>query len=124
MILGLGTDIVEVARVKTKITKEHGFREYVFSANEISYCEKKAHKYEHYAARFAAKEAFLKALGTGWANGTSFNEIEVINAENGKPGIILLGGTKDYVATLAIKTIWLTMAHVKEMATATVIVEG
>ena len=93
MIAGLGTDIIEVARISEKIGKESGFRELVFSAAEIAYCDPKANKYEHYAARFAAKEAFFKALGTGWLNGTAFNEVEIANDEKGKPFIRLLGET-------------------------------
>ena len=76
MIFGIGIDMIEVERVEHKLTKDSGFREFVFSENEIEYCESKTHKYEHYAACFAAKEAFLKALGTGWSNGIAFNEIE------------------------------------------------
>ena len=81
MIAGLGTDMIEVERIKAKIEKDQGFRELVFSELEISYCESMAKKYEHFAARFAAKEAFLKALGTGWASGTAFNEIEILHDE-------------------------------------------
>ena len=62
----LGTDLVEVERIAAKIGKEQGFRELVFSPGEIQYCESRTYKFEHYAARFAAKEAFFKALGTGW----------------------------------------------------------
>ena len=84
MIAGLGIDIIEVERIAEKMKKD-GFRELVFSANEIAYCESKTHKHEHYAARFAAKEAFFKALGTGWLNGTAFNEVEIIINEQVKP---------------------------------------
>ena len=66
MIFGIGTDLIEVARIAEKMEKKAGFKELVFSADEIIYCEARTFKYEHYAARFAAKEAFLKALGTGW----------------------------------------------------------
>ncbi len=72
MIFGTGIDIIEVERVRDRIASGNGFREYVFSEREIEYCETKANKYEHYAARFAAKEAFLKALGTGWTSDTFF----------------------------------------------------
>ena len=80
MIFGIGTDLIEVERVAHKMEKKEGFKELVFSPGEIIYCETRANKYEHYAARFAAKEAFLKAIGTGWRNGTAFNEIEIYNA--------------------------------------------
>jgi holo-[acyl-carrier protein] synthase len=70
MIKGIGTDIIEVERVTTKNSKKkNGFREFVFSTEEIKYCENKTNTYEHYAARFAAKEALGKALGLGWVEG-------------------------------------------------------
>ncbi len=93
MIAGLGMDLIEVERVAAKISKEAGFRELIFSPKEIGYCESKTDKFVHYAARFAAKEAFFKALGTGWAEGTAFNEVEVTHDEAGKPGLSLLGAT-------------------------------
>src|SRR5450631_1076739 len=93
MIAGLGMDLIEVERVAAKIGKSAGFRESVFSEKEIDYCESKADKYVHYAARFAAKEAFFKALGTGWAEGTAFNEVEITHDAAGKPGLALLGQT-------------------------------
>ena len=89
MVKGVGIDMVEVNRMAEKISREQGFRELVFAAAEISYCEAATHKYQHYAARFAAKEAFLKAMGTGWANGTAFNEIEIVHDEQGKPAAAL-----------------------------------
>ena len=123
MIAGLGTDIIEVDRVSEKIGKESGFRELVFSAVEIAYCESKANKYEHYAARFAAKEAFFKALGTGWLNGTAFNEVEVAHDEKGKPFIRFLGETAGTIQGFGFLRVMLSMAHLKSIASATVIIE-
>jgi holo-[acyl-carrier protein] synthase len=123
MITGVGIDIVEVERIAEKIEKNNGFRELVFSANEIAYCESKTHKYEHYAARFAAKEAFFKALGTGWLNDTSFNEVEIINNEQGKPGVVLLGLTNTTVNMLGNFNIMVSLSHIKLTATAVVIIE-
>src|SRR6187549_2855843 len=123
MIAGLGTDIIEVTRVSEKIGKESGFRELVFSPDEIAYCEPKANKYEHYAARFAAKEAFFKALGTGWLNGTAFNEVEIAHDEKGKPFIRLLGETAATIAALGYGAISVSLAHLKTIACATVIIE-
>src|SRR4051812_38924401 len=102
MVSGLGTDLAEVERVGRQIDKGSGFRELVFSEKEIAYCESRTNKHEHYAARFAAKEAFFKALGTGWLDGTQFNEIEIINDESGKPEIILSGQTKNILAAWGI----------------------
>jgi len=123
MIAGLGIDLVEVDRIAEKIAKGNGFRELVFSANEIAYCESKTHKYEHYAGRFAAKEAFFKALGTGWLNGTSFNEVEVVNNNQGKPEIILSGSTKTTIDALGGFNIMVSLTHVKSAASAVVILE-
>lgn len=123
MIIGLGTDIIEIARIE-KGMQSIGFKEKVFSEQEILYCEKKANRFESFAARFAAKEAFFKALGTGWRGGMAFNEVEVRNDELGCPTLHLLGETADIVKKRKIKTIHVSLSHVKEMAIATVILEG
>ncbi|SDC66286.1 holo-ACP synthase [Niabella drilacis] len=123
MITGLGLDVIETERVAEKIQKEQGFRELVFSQEEIGYCEPKAHKYEHYAARFAAKEAFLKALGTGWADGTAFNEIQVLGDEQGKPVLSLKGQTAETLKHLDLKKVQLSLSHLKTIAAAVVIIE-
>jgi holo-[acyl-carrier protein] synthase len=123
MVTGLGIDMIETKRVSVKIAKESGFREKVFSPAEISYCETKTNKAEHYAARFAAKEAFFKALGTGWKNGTSFNEVEITNDEAGKPEINLLGETQRTIGAMAIGKISVSLSHLKDLAAAVVIIE-
>jgi holo-[acyl-carrier protein] synthase len=123
MVTGLGTDIIEIERIAAKISKESGFRELVFSKKEIDYCESKTNKFEHYAARFAAKEAFFKALGTGWTNGTAFNEIEITNNGSGKPELVVLGATAVWMAQFEITKIWVSLSHLKTMALAVVIIE-
>ena len=123
MIAGLGADMIEVERVAIKIGRESGFRELVFSKKEIDYCETKVNKFEHYAARFAAKEAFLKALGTGWLDGTAFNEIEITNNDKGKPMLALLGKTALVVAGMNFKNISVSLTHLKTIASAVVIIE-
>ncbi len=123
MIAGLGIDLTEVERIAASISKGHGFRELVFSPNEINYCETKTNKFEHYAARFAAKEAFFKALGTGWAQGTAFNEVEITNDDRGKPQLALLGATKKSLDTWGILKISLSLSHLKTIASAVVIIE-
>jgi holo-[acyl-carrier protein] synthase len=122
MIFGIGTDLIEVERVADKMEKKHGFKELVFSADEIIYCEARTYKYEHYAARFAAKEAFLKAMGTGWRNGTAFNEIEIYNDEEGKPEIRFHGLTAKTIADLKLGRIFVSLSHLKTMACAMVII--
>jgi holo-[acyl-carrier protein] synthase len=124
MIFGIGTDLIEVERVAGKMGKKEGFKELVFSEKEIAYCEAMAHKYEHYAARFAAKEAFFKALGTGWKNGTAFNEIEIINNGDGKPEMFFLGKTAATITGMKLGKISVSLSHVKTMATAVVIIEN
>jgi|SRR5882757_7348385 len=123
MIAGLGIDLTEVERIAASIRKEAGFRELVFSPKEIDYCEKKTNKFEHYAARFAAKEAFFKALGTGWAEGTAFNEVEITNDDKGKPQLALLGATKKSLVSWGILKISLSLSHLKTIASAVVIIE-
>lgn len=123
MIAGLGTDMIEVDRIAHKIGKEIGFRELVFSTTEIEYCESKANPFEHYAARFAAKEAFFKALGTGWLSGTAFNEVIVTNDDQGKPGLIFTGETGAIIEAMNFKKILLSLSHLKSIASAVVIIE-
>ncbi len=124
MIFGIGTDLIEVERVAQKMEKKAGFKELVFSADEIIYCEARTFKYEHYAARFAAKEAFLKAIGTGWRNGTAFNEIEISNDEEGKPEIRFHGLTATTIADLKLGKIFVSLSHLKTMACAMVVIES
>ena len=123
MVAGLGIDMIEVERIASKIGKEKGFRELVFSKNEINYCETKTNKFENYAARFAAKEAFFKAIGTGWLEGTQYNELEITNTDTGKPELVLLGSTAKTIAALGIVKIWVSLSHIKTMASAIIIIE-
>lgn len=123
MIFGIGTDLIEVERVAEKMEKKAGFKELVFSAGEIIYCEEKTFKYEHYAARFAAKEAFLKAIGTGWRTGTAFNEIEIYNDDEGKPEMRFYGLTAKTVANMKFGNIFVSLSHLKTTACAMVIIE-
>jgi len=123
MITGIGTDMIEVERIAAKISKESGFRELVFSAGEIEYCESKTKKFEHYAARFAAKEAFLKALGTGWAGGAALNEIEITHDEKGKPQLNLIGRTALSLGGSGAGKISISLSHLKSIASAVVIIE-
>lgn len=123
MIAGVGIDIIEVERVAEKINKEGGFRELLFSKKEIDYCESKTNKFEHYAARFAAKEAFFKSIGTGWMESTSLNEVEITNDHAGKPELNLLGTTQKTLASLGVIKILVSLSHLKTMASAVVIIE-
>jgi holo-[acyl-carrier protein] synthase len=123
MIIGIGTDITEVPRIAKSI-ENNSFKEKVFSKVEISYCESKANKAESFAARFAAKEAFFKALGSGWRGGVSFNEVEVVNDDIGKPSINVLGATAEIIKEKNIKIIHVSLSHIKDVAMAMVVLEG
>jgi holo-[acyl-carrier protein] synthase len=123
MIVGNGVDIVEVSRIAEKLQKGNSFRDKVFSSKEIEYCEKCAIPSESYAARFAAKEAFLKATGRGMLLGYDLNEIEVINDKDGKPSIKLNGDFQNYFNKNGWKVIHVSLSHIQTMACAFVIIE-
>lgn len=123
MILGLGTDIVAVQRIERVIKDNPRFVEKVFSLGEQEYCSSKANPAQSYAARFAAKEAFMKALGTGWDEGISWTQIEVINDAKGKPCLKLSGATEDIAKSRGTELIHLSLSHEKDYAIATVILE-
>lgn len=123
MIFGIGTDIIEVERVKHNIENSKSLKERIFTKKEIIYCEQKKRFAEHFAARFAAKEAFFKALGTGWRNGFAFNEIEISNNELGKPIIETSGKVKEFVYQQKITSIHVSISHLKEIASAFVVLE-
>ncbi len=123
MIKGTGVDIIEIDRIKNAIEKDNGFREKLFTKGEMAYCEAKAKKYQHYAARFASKEAFFKALGTGWRNGMSWTDISIENNELGKPEIRLSGETLIYFKKLKLKRTVLSISHSKDYAVGFVIIE-
>ena len=123
MILGIGTDIIEVSRIQKVMERDIGFKDKIFSPGEIEYCESKKNKYPHYAARFSAKEALMKAIGTGWRDGIRFVEIEVIHDPLGKPLMRLSGRAKEIADNLEFTEIHVSLSHLKEMATAVVILE-
>ena len=123
-IFGIGTDITNINRVK-KSLKKKSFLNRVFNKNEINKCIKQVNKVNCFAKRFAAKEAFSKALGTGISNGVNFNEIIVHNIKSGKPNIKLLGSTKIIVNKIIKKkkfNIFLSLSDDKPFAVATVII--
>lgn len=123
MIIGIGCDIIEIARVKKALARE-AFRKKVFSVNEIEYCLSRGEQqYASFAARFAAKEAVVKALGTGFRGG-SMTEIEVRNNELGKPEIVLSGYYKELAARQGAVRCLLSLSHSKEQAVAYVVMEG
>lgn len=123
MIIGTGIDIVKVERIKKAIEKNgERFIKRLFTETEKAYCEKREKsKYQHYAARFAAKEAVFKALGTGWRKGVSWSEIEVKNEPSGKPTLNVFGKTKEVAEALGGKTFHISITHSDEYAISEVI---
>ena len=110
MIIGIGIDIIEISRIKKSIEKygDH-FLQKIFTPGEIEYCESKASKYQHYAARFSAKEAVAKAMSTGWNNEFSWQNIEVFNEPTGMPYIRLTGKLESFLADG--KELKISMSH-------------
>ena len=123
MILGIGIDIVEISRIE-RILNEYGeiFTHRIFTAGEIAYCERKKCPAIYYAARFAAKEAFLKALGTGLSGGIRWRDIEIVNNTNGKPAIVCHGIASECAKKMGAEKIDISISHSREYAVATAIV--
>jgi holo-[acyl-carrier protein] synthase len=124
VIFGIGTDIVEVKRVEKMVAKGRRYLETLFTEKEIYYCETKARKSEHYAARYAAKEAVLKALGTGWRGGLAYSDIEITNEELGKPQILVRGEVRKFFEHHQIRQTSISLSHTKEIAIAIIIMEN
>ena len=124
LIVGLGVDIAEVERVKAAIER-HGqtFLRRVYTPKEVEYCERFKNKFERYAGRFAAKEATMKALGTGWARGVRWVDVEVVREKGGRPTIVLAGEAAKVAERLSVKYIVLSITHTGTQALAQVIFE-
>jgi holo-[acyl-carrier protein] synthase len=125
LIVGLGLDIAEIDRIAQALTR-HGaaILERLYTAREIAYCESHKNKFERYAARFAAKEAAMKALGTGWSRGVRWRDIEVTNAPGGQPILRLEGVARQIADRLGAKNISLSITHSGNLAVAQVIFEN
>ena len=121
MIKGLGTDLVEVDRMAQRI-KRPEFLRIAFTESEINHCNNKKHPAQHFAARFAAKEAYMKAIGKGWSNEADFKEIEIRNNTEGKPSLHLTGTTLFFFRKSRYKHIFVSLSHTSTMANATVII--
>ncbi len=124
MIYGIGNDLVENERIE-KIIRKWGekFLSRVFTEKEIAYCGKHVQASLHYGARFAVKESFLKAIGTGMGRGVKLQEIEVVNEKSGKPEIRLYGGALEQIRQEGIEKVHLSITHTKNYAAAIVILE-
>jgi holo-[acyl-carrier protein] synthase len=123
MIYGIGIDYIEVERIRKQLARGDRFKHRIFTTDEIAYCESKKNKAQHYAARFAAKEAFFKALGTGWRGGLAFNQVEIANDPLGKPEIRLQGKAEQLIEEKGIKNICISLTHLKDIASSIVTLE-
>lgn len=122
MIIGIGTDIVEVERIQ-KMMSDHGdhFLERVFTAAEIAHCQPRREAAQHFAGRWAAKEAVMKALGTGFTPEVGWTDIEILTHPSGQPYVVMHGSARTCSENKGIGTILITLSHTKTYATATAI---
>jgi holo-[acyl-carrier protein] synthase len=124
MIVGTGVDLAEVPRIRASIERYgEKFIRRIYTPAEIAYVQRKANKYERYAARFAAKEAGMKAIGTGWRHGVTWQDFEVANLRSGKPTLLLHGAAAGFAEKLGVKNISLSITHTAELGMAHVILE-
>ena len=125
MIVGTGIDIAETARIEQAIAR-HGerFARRIFTAGEIAYCEQHKNKAERYAARFAAKEAAFKALGTGWRDGVQWRDVEVVHQPSGKPELRLTGRAEELARQLGVERMAISLSHSDRYVVAQVIFES
>lgn len=124
MIKGTGIDIVEVGRIDKLLAKGKLFTDKVFSQIESDYCNKQGVPAQSYAGKFAVKEAFLKAIGTGWRGELALHEIQTINDELGKPHLEIIGKSKDVIPDLDKVILHVSISHTDRYAVATVIIES
>ena len=125
MIVGMGIDIAEVNRIARVIeSQKERFLQRVYTPAEVAYCEQYRNRYERYAGRFAAKEAAMKALGTGWRRGVRWVDLEVVRERSGRPTLSIKGEARKIADALGVKNIAISITHTSEQAVAQVIFEG
>ncbi len=122
MIVGIGTDIVEIVRI-ARLIERHGdlFLNRVYTADEVRYCQRHKNSYQHFAGRWAAKEAVMKSFGTGFTRGIHWQDIEVVSMRSGEPVINIQGGAGDLAEKLRIHKVLITISHCRAYATATAV---
>jgi len=124
MVLGVGTDLIEIRRIEDSIAQfGDRFLHRVFTAGEIAFCQRKKHAAESFAARFAAKEAGAKALGTGISRGVSWKELEVRREIGERPTLHLSGRAAERARTMGVQRLSLSLSHSRDVALAVVIAE-
>ncbi len=109
--------------MEEKLVRTESLKTKLFTPTEIAYCESKHRPAMHFAARFAAKEAFLKAMGTGWSGGHKFSEIEVVNNALGKPELFVHGKVKEFCEAHGVSAMEVSLTHIKDLASAVVVLE-
>lgn len=125
MIVGTGINIAEVPRIRKSIERFGGrFLQRIFTPGEIRYCESKTNRVERYAARFAAKEAAMKALGTGWNRGVRWRDCEVARLPGQRPTMVFHGRAGEFAAELGVKNAAISISHTTGQAIAQVILES
>lgn len=125
MIIGTGIDLAEVDRIRAAIERfGPRFTERIFTPGEIGYVERKANRFERYAARFAAKEAGMKAIGTGWRRGVRWQDFEVVNLPSGRPTLKLHGVAARFAEQLGVRAVSLSLTHTSSVGMAFVILEN
>jgi holo-[acyl-carrier protein] synthase len=124
-IIGIGTDITECLRI-ARMIERYGelFIDRVYTAEEIRYCQGRKQSTQHFSGRWAAKEAVLKAMGTGWVRGISWRDIEIRNEPGGKPVVAVRGGARDVIEQLGIAKLLVSISHCRTHATAYAIALG
>ena len=116
--MAIGIDITEVSRIESLAEQHEQFLTRVYTEKEISYCNRKKNKYQHFAARFAAKESVLKALGVGWSREIKWTDIEVVNDSHGRPHINTYGAVRKMVEQRNVKEILVSLSHISHYAIA------
>jgi holo-[acyl-carrier protein] synthase len=118
-IVGIGTDIIECLRIAQMIQR-HGdlFINRVYTPQEIQYCQARRQSTQHFAGRWAAKEAVLKVLGTGWRKGISWRDVEIVSGPGGRPAVVLRGGAREIADELRIAEVLVSISHCRTHATA------
>ena len=125
MIVGTGVDLAEVPRIRASIERFGArFVDRIYTPAEIAYVERKANRFERYAGRFAAKEAGMKAIGTGWKRGVRWQDFEVSNLPSGRPTLLLHGVAAKVAEKMGVKSISLSITHTAQLGMAHVILEG
>ncbi len=124
MVIGIGLDIVEIRRITHALQNGQTMMKRVFTPKEILYCSQYKNQFQHFAGRFAAKEAALKALGTGWQKGIRWKDVEITNGGMGKPELTFYGRAEDFFAKSGSQRVLLSITHATDYAVAMVVLES